>query len=125
MKLEFFPDGSADCPLVLLYGNAPGVVRSLASALAALKEGELALHKFPGIEPLGGCTLTATPARRDSRLLQCGPTEFIWELSPSGRDQVVGLLAPFSMSSFSGGFQWLEPKAPGGVAFVISDGRHW
>jgi hypothetical protein len=62
---------------------------------------------------------------RNTGVRQTGPSSFSWELDRSGWDDVVGLLEPFSRGSFDHGFQWLEPKTPGTVAFIISDRRHW
>jgi hypothetical protein len=125
LTLEFLADGSPDCPLVLLHGKAPHVVRDLAAALGGLARGDLELETFPGIEAVGGCRVTARVTRRDLGIRQVGPTAFAWELSTSGWDQVAGLLEPFSEPTSSDGFQWLEAKKPQGISFIISSARHW
>src|SRR4051794_28830762 len=36
MLIEYFPDGSSDCPLVLLHGRAPAAVGYLREQICAL-----------------------------------------------------------------------------------------
>ncbi len=129
MSLEYFADGSPDCPLLLLYGRAPGVVRSLIGALGTLSRHQLELHAFPGVEPLGGCRVTAKATDEDVGIYRVRPTAFRWELTPSGWEQVAGLLEPFCESRDADGFQWLEPNrgstTPRRISFIISDSRRW
>ena len=124
MKLEFFADGSPDGPLLLLYGKAPDTVRALARELGALKGGQLELETFPGIEAVGGCRVVAKVTRRDLGIRQVGPTSFVWELSPAGWEQAIGLMEPFTEGSSGDGFQWLLRNAPD-ISFIISGGRWW
>jgi hypothetical protein len=125
LKLEFIAEGSRDCPL-LLYGSAPEVVSALVRWLASDFK-TLDLESFPGVEAVGGCRVAARMADRDLGVRQTDPTSFLWELSRSGWDQVVGLMKPFAAPSTPGDsqlyFQWLDKLRD--VSLIISTGRRW
>ena len=62
MKIEFLESGSADCPLIRIYGNEPEVCKQLQRTFEQLANGsieEVSLTDLPGVEPLGGCCLMA------------------------------------------------------------------
>lgn len=122
LTLEYLADGSPDCPLLLLHGRSPAVVRSLAGALAAITSEGLELQAFPGVEAVAGCRVSARLARRDLGIRQLGPAEFAWELGFDGWGQVAALMEPFTRARTTTGFQWLQS---GPISFIISAARDW
>jgi hypothetical protein len=124
LALEFFAEGSPDCPLILLHGRDAQVVRDLAAALENLVE-DLPLERFPGIKSVENCRVVARVTKGDLGLRAIGPSSFAWELSPGGWAQVAGLLQPFASASAGDSFQLLELKRHGRISFIISGDRHW
>ena len=62
MYLEFIPDGSQYCPLLLLYPSIPEEAEKLYQALTILVADNNAVvdvHALPFISPVDGCRLSA------------------------------------------------------------------
>jgi len=120
MKIEFLESGSADCPLIRIFGDKPEVCQQLRQAfeqLAIGSVGEVSLTDLPGIEPLGGCCLIAQAGRRDRGIIRNGQNTFCWMLTPATWDNVAGLIEPFCRTG-TDGYQWLD-DVPAGEANVL------
>lgn len=127
MFIEHFPDGSDDCPLILLHGREPEVaarLREQVTALAASRVERVAVHDLPGFESVDGCRLflsvgnwdRGTHALREQQSFEC-------QLRPIGWHNVEGLLEPLTDRFFYDGFQWLDSH--GKIQLLISGHRGW
>lgn len=97
MKLQFLPDGSADCPLIRLYDfEAANAMRlkELFDCLAIGSRMDISLHEQKGIEPVDGCQLNLRVGKRDIGIVQRGPFTFECDLSPAGWAEVASLTEP-------------------------------
>ena len=125
MKLEFLPDGSADCPLVRVYDFRPAEVANLAAAICGLAAGTTTsypLHEAMGVEAVNGCRLLLRVGPRDLGLAQLpGPANFECVLTPDSWDNVAGLTEPFVAGST--GYQWLS--ATGDAQWLLSTDGCW
>ena len=99
MKVEYFADGSTDCPLVLLYGGDPADARTLSAALHRISEshgGHAAIHDLQGFSSVDGCQLFASLAKSDlgvrrihiANVFDCSLRAETWE-------NVAELVEPF------------------------------
>jgi hypothetical protein len=126
MKIEFLESGSADCPLIRIYGNEPEVCQQLQRTFEQLANGsieEVSLTDLPGVEPLGGCCLIAQAGRRDRGIVCKGRNVFHWVLTPATWDNVAGLIEPFCGTE-AGGYQWLN-QVPASEACVLVSTSRW
>ena len=58
MKLEYFADGSADCPLIRLYNFTTAEAAQLLASVTDLASGgaeRIDVHGLPYVESVGGC----------------------------------------------------------------------
>ena len=126
IRLEFFPDGSDDAPLILIWGYDIQATRELFHAIRALRDGreqEVALHKLPRFEGVGGVEMFARMSDSDVGVSKRreGPV-FDWQLSDEKWQRVEDLLAPFcDRYSAPGPFQWLNDS--GKISVIFSTGR--
>src|SRR5436190_1766960 len=108
MKLEFLPDGSADCPLLRLYDFTPSEARQLHDAIAGLASGSkdhVDVHHLCAVKPIGRCVLTLVVSRWDQGVLRRAvPAEFECGFSAETWDDVAGLIEPFTRECK--GYQW-------------------
>lgn len=127
MFIEFFPEGSRDCPLVLLYGREPEVVSRLREQVVALSASlidRVAVHELSGFESIDGCRLFLSVAGRDIGTHGLKePLTFDCKLRPITWYNIEYLLEPFTEPSFSDSFQWLDGH--GRVQLLISRFRGW
>ncbi|HEV3435727.1 MAG TPA: hypothetical protein VG122_00110 [Gemmata sp.] len=110
MKIKVLEHGSADCPLIRIYGNEPDVFEQFRQAFEQLANGNVAevlLTELPGVEPLGGCCLITQAGRRDEGIVRKGENVFFWVLTRDSWDDVALLIKPFC-SDEAVGYQWLE-----------------
>jgi hypothetical protein len=127
VHIEFFPDGSDDCPLILLHGHDPAAASRLREQVAALAEERVervAVHEIVGFESVGDCRLFAAFGDSDlgTRRLRV-EHEFECQLRPVTWQNVEGLLEPFTQRSFCNGFQRLDSH--GKIRLLISGQRNW
>jgi hypothetical protein len=125
MKIEFLESGSADCPLLRIFGDEPDVCQHFRRAFEQLANGsveEVSLTDLPGVEPLGGCSLIAKVGSRDRGVIPDEGTVFQWVLTAGGWDNVAGLLEPFCTPG-NGGYQWLHQT--GDIRVLISPTGDW
>jgi hypothetical protein len=128
MKIEYFAEGSEDCPLILIYGDDPETAAQLREQVAALAEKRVqhvAVHEIPGFESVGDCLLFFSVGRSDwgTHPLRA-KNEFSCELDPVSWENIVGLLEPFTQRMDHDGFQWLD-SSYGGMTIIISTFRGW
>jgi hypothetical protein len=128
MRVEYFDDGSDECPLILLYGVDPIDAETLSEALNELSESHesrLAIHELPGFSSVDGCQLFASPFQSDLgvKMIQ-SPNQFECFLRAHSWEIVVGLLEPFCSSESMAGrhSQYLDEK---GIRLLISTERAW
>lgn len=128
MHLEFIPDGSPDCPLIILSWSVPEEAERLRDALRGLassSETTAALHSLPFIKPVEGCELSAHVAEEDvgARLLENSSNRFAWSLTPQSWQHVIDLLHPMALPDCRSGYQWLDEA--GEIEVLISTRRSW
>ena len=129
MRVEYFADGSEDCPLVLLYGPDPTDAVTLSEALRVLSnscESRVAIHELPGFVSVDGCQLFASVAGSDIGMKMIVPTTvFDCSLRADSWDNIIGLLEPFChLETMSGTrFQYLQDS--GDIRLLISNERAW
>ena len=115
MDIEFLKEGSADCPLVRIYGTNPQEFSSLADAIKELARAvgnECAVHELPNFHGVSNCTLSVISSSKDEGVRQLSGTSFVWALSPSKWLLVADLIEPFSGRACDGLHQWLSgPEA--------------
>jgi hypothetical protein len=126
MKIEYLADGSADCPMIRIYGGQSAAFLNLLRVFEQLACGVVkvvAIHDLPGFEAVNGCVLTAKAGTRDAGVRMLGAdNRFKWVLTPETWDNVAGLTEPFCKSA--GGFQWLNGVVSD-VAVLISGDGSW
>ena len=127
MKLDFLPDGSADCPLVRIWGFMPTEARRLHEAATRLAGGQtepVEVHSLTGVEPIDGCQLTLRVGREDRGVyaligvnsFECLLRRPIWE-------HVANLIRPFCEEAKPGYFQWLDES--GDISLLLSVDGQW
>ncbi len=128
MLIKYLPDGSGDCPLIMLQGREPEVVARLREEVAALAEARVArvaVHELPGFESVDGCRLffstgtwdRGTYVLREQYSFECQLRPVVWY-------NIEGLLEPFAVSKSTGGcHQWLDDR--GDIQLLISDDAGW
>jgi hypothetical protein len=126
MKLEFLPDGSADCPLIRLYAFSCQEVEVLHEAFVSLATGAAAavvLEDLPGIQALSTCQvrLKVGSVNRGGRIVK-GPAEIEWQLTLAGWGNLAGLTKPFCQRPVSG-HHWLDRTGP--VSLLLSPDGKW
>jgi hypothetical protein len=125
VKLEYLPDGSADCPLIRLFEfdqTEAQRLRQLVKSLVAGDRQDVALQNEEWVKPVGECCLNLRRGNRNQGVRQAQRLRFECVLSPDGWSNVEGLLEPFCESN-SAGFQWLTHD--GRVALLISQSGQW
>lgn len=126
MKIEFLESGSADCPLIRIFGEEPDTCLRLKQIFEQLAEGAIQQYSLCdslGIEPVN-CRLIAKTGKRDRGVLRDEGDVFEWILTASTWDNVVGLIEPFCKPRDGGhGFQWLEQA--GDIRVVVSSDGDW
>jgi len=127
MKLEYFPDGSPDCPLILLYDTQQDSVERLFSELRSLIDREtlrLAVHEMTGFQSFASCRLFFTLSQKDEGVVML-PDGYSFEcrLCPETWQDVTEYLTPFKNKTDCSGFQWLSRE--GKISLLISHNRSW
>jgi hypothetical protein len=128
MNIEYFHEGSDDCPLILIYGTEQGSWRALQEGIRSLLEGkikDLAIHELSGFVPIDGCQLVAKLGTWNSGIKRIGAGNiFECVLTKIWWDNNEGLIDPFSTKTGVGGFQFLEAGS-GNIGLIISTFRGW
>jgi hypothetical protein len=129
MRIEYFGDGSADCPLVLIYGDDPSgavILSEALSELSNLEQKRIALNNLPSFSSLDGCQLFASVAEWDAgvKMIQA-PNVLECFLRTSSWENIIGLLEPFCKVEKRSGthFQYLDES--GDIRLMISNERAW
>jgi len=126
MKLEFFKDGNAGRPMLLLYGGGTEEVELLRQAFRDVAQGRvrrLAVHNLPFVEAVEDCRLLATLGPRDIGIETTAPTDFTWTLDAESWLGTDELLAPFCDQEPGVRFQYLNPAR--GPEVLYSTRREW
>jgi hypothetical protein len=113
MKIEYLHEGSADCPLIRIYGDDAAAVVEMNRAIGRLADGtatQFAAHELPGFHSVGGCALTLAAQAKDRGILVLGLRQFRWVLASSGWSRVAGFVEPFTKPMEHNGHQWLCGK---------------
>src|SRR6476659_1755749 len=126
--LEFMPDGSTHAPLILIWGYDIPATRELFHAIRELRDGreqQIAIHKLPRFEGVGGVEIFAQLSDSGVGLSKRKEgTIFDWRLPDEEWQRVEDLLAPFcDRYSAPGGHQWLNSS--GKISVIFSTGRGW
>lgn len=127
MTIEYFPDGSADAPLILVYGYSKMGARILFHAIQTIKEDkeiEIPIHRLCGYSGINNLKLTFKVGELNEGIKQIGNLSFTCVLTPDGWDAVEFLLSPFwDRSAQPGHFQWLNKD--GDISLLFSTYRGW
>ena len=131
MDLEFIPEGSQFCPLLILSPSIPEAAEKLSQALTNLVADNNAvvdIQALPFISSVDGCSLSAQVIDEDigAVLIENTKNHFSWQLTCQGWQWVLKLLCRFTEPDCSG-FQWLEPDDETSyISIIISTGhRQW
>ena len=113
MYLEFIPEGSQFCPLLILSPSIPEEAEKLYQALTNLVTDNNAvvdIHGLPFISPVDGCRLSAQVIDENIGpvLIENTKNHFTWQLTCKGWKWVLELLYCFTEPD-SRGQHWLEP----------------
>ena len=131
MELEFFPDGSTDCPLLIFSPSVKEEAKQLYLALndmVADGKSSLDIHTLPFISPIDDCKLFAQVSEQDIGVVPTNTLDvflsdinnhFEWKLKHKTWIDVLGLLYPFTYNDSIGGYQWLDESA-GQIQVVFS-----
>ena len=136
MDIEFLKEGSADCPLVRIYGTDQKEFSTLLAAAKELATAEgksRAAHEFPDFRPVSNCTLSLISASTDEGVRQIADMSFVWALTPAKWLLVAGLIEPFTLKPCDGSYQWLSGKearhglnrGPISILLSCSQDGHW
>lgn len=133
MNLEFLPDGSPDCPLIIFSWSVPEGAEQLRGALRGLassSETAVEIHALPFISPVDGCQLSAHAAKEDvgARPLENAGNRFTWSLTRRSWQNALDLLGTMTRQDVRADangcrFQWLDDA--GGIDVLISTHRSW
>ena len=113
MYLEFIPEGSQFCPLLILSPSIPEEAEKLYQALTILVADNNAvvdIHGLPFISPVDGCRLSAQVIDENIGpvLIENTKNHFTWQLTCKGWEWVLELLYCFTEPDCRGQ-HWLEP----------------
>ncbi len=111
MKIEFLEEGSADCPLIRIYGTDPAEFSSLLNAVKELASAEgknCSVHELPGFHTVSNYTLSIISSSKDKGVRRISGTSFVWVLTPAKWLLVAGLIEPFALSPRDETYQWLS-----------------
>lgn len=120
MKLEFLESGSADCPLIRIYGTSAADFAQLREAAQTLANGEaasVAIDQLPGLKAIDNCSLlfavgashaSVKPIRKLKNAFAFTLTQPDWEV-------IADLIEPFTKSPVGSYHQWLCGKEAGGL----------
>ena len=132
MYLEFLPDGSIDCPLLIFSPSVPGEAEQLYQALRGIisvSETLVDIDALPFISPVDGCKLSAQVGEQNLGLvLSDTKNHFNWKLTRQSWKDVLGLLYPFTLQDRHDDrytrYQWLDETS--NISVLISTGhRRW
>ncbi len=140
MELEFLPDGSTDCPLLILSPSVPEEAKLLYNAInemisvpaANLDVTTLDIHTLPFISPIEDCKLTAQIGEDDLGVIPINTLEvflsetrnhFNWKLTLKSWNFVLALLHSFTIPDSVGGYQWLDETSQ--ISVLISRYYRW
>ena len=125
MKLDFLADGAADCPLIRLFSFTREEAAHLYQLPVGLSTGAIqsvSLHEDPTIDSIGGCELRLLQGKTDRGVLQTGRASFDYVLTPTGWDNMAGLVEPYYITG-SDGFQWLCSRTK--INLLLSKDGSW
>jgi hypothetical protein len=132
MNIEYRESGSADCPLIRIYGTSAAEFSLLHEAAQKLANGSadsIEIEKLKGFQALDDCSLTLVANDRDegvTKLIKEQQDKFDLNLTRSKWGVVAGLIEPFTKSPLGSYHQWLCGKESIGdlskstIAIVIS-----
>ena len=123
MYLEFIPEGSQFCPLLILSPSIPEEAEKLYQVLTILVADNNAVvdvHGLPFISPVDGCRLSAQVIDEDigAVLIERTKNHCTWQLTCKGWEWVLKLLCRFTDPDCDG-HQWLGPDDERGDIDVI------
>ncbi len=119
MRLSFLPDGSPDCPLLMLSSLTVDDLAALRDAAGDLASGKRDAATLQG-DPGSDARLMLRVADRNVGIRR-DPPAFECLLRRSSWSNIEGLIEPFL--SGASGFQWLDDS--GEVALLLSPTGTW
>lgn len=122
MEVEYIPDGSQHCPLIILSPSDPTKAEQLYNAIhsAILSTGEtLDIHTLPFISPVNDCRLSAQMSDEDigAVLIEKTKNHFTWKLTRQSWEFSLELLQRFTEPDCSG-YQYFDDTLA--VSVIIS-----
>ncbi len=129
MKIEYFADGCADCPILLIYGEEPTRVHTLCVSLDRLIDGlieTITIHELPGYVSVNGCQLVAKRGHTDVGVEQIGEdVMFECRLQQETWREVRDLLEPFTWSYQDDRTHFQYVNETSDISLMISTQRAW
>ncbi|WP_420628604.1 hypothetical protein [Candidatus Leptofilum sp.] len=131
MKLEYFAEGSQDCPLILIYGDEKTGALNLSLALNRVAIGAVDfvdVQNIANFDAVNGCQLRIQFSKHEAKGVQMtDDNQFVWTLSSDECEDVIGLLEPFSKKNDGEAnkqsHQFLEQN--GEIRVIFSTERRW
>ncbi len=123
MKADFLSSGSADCPLLRLFDFTFAEVAALRDTFLELAAGKIRhrqLKEFVSLEANTAIQLTFEAGSTDAGVVPGTNASFAVILTPTGWEQVAGLVEPFLDGDY--GYQWL---VEGRVRLLLSKDGSW
>lgn len=127
MKMEYLAAGSADCPLIRLYGFTVDELVQLRDQFHSLAAGtvrSMALHEQSYLVSLDDCRLTLRTAERDRGIVKDDSGGFDCLLTQDGWEDQVERVKPVIEDS-QGDFVWLLYDVPSEIRLLLSWGGSW
>ncbi|MCE2400846.1 hypothetical protein J4G08_08165 [Candidatus Poribacteria bacterium] len=140
MYLEFLPDGSIDCPLLIFSPSVPKETEQLYQALhdmVSVSGTSVDIHALPFISSVDGCKLSAQVVEQNLGVVLLNTlgvvlsdikNHFTWKLTRQSWKKVLDLLHPFTLQDCHDDrytrHQWLDETS--NISVLISTGhRRW
>ncbi len=140
MYLEFLPDGSIDCPLLIFSPSVPIEAEQLHQSLhdiVSVSGTSVNIHALPFISPIDDCKLSAQVGEQNlgvvlsatlGVVLSETKNHFNWKLTLQSWKNVLDLLYIFTLQDHHDDrytrYQWLDETS--NISVLISTGhRRW
>lgn len=128
MRIEYLRDGSPDCPLIRIYGNAREsllLLRRSFSLLAAGTVETIAIHDVHGFEPVGGCRLLASVGESDAGVTTEDEMNFTIRLSAPTWLNLAEKTTRLLDTCESSYHQWLDETSPISLLLTTNPDGNW
>jgi hypothetical protein len=126
MKLEYFAEGSPDCPLIRLYEFDTTGAKRLREAFRSLADGsrqDIPLHEEWWVQSIAGCHLDLRLGAKDLGIVERLPSKFECVLTPQAWSEVAAMVTPLCSDQTSESALWLNDD--GEASLLLSRSGGW